>query len=149
MADQVAEIEESEQALQDSLRKPSLEWRIAKTFGREVEDLDKDAVLFYPRFRISFKLMISSLWRDGALAARRAGTREPITDRRHVGRILRRVIPDVRAPDADFVRERLLRCDSLVDDVVAEQRSRLKRQQATLRDMLHRLGEYVEQGGIR
>ena len=149
VADQIADIEETERGLKVALRKPSLERRIAKTLGRDIEDLDADAARYYPRLRARFKRMITALRRSGNFVLAQAGRPERVLGRRQAGRIVRRVVPDVAAPDADFVRGMLLRCDTIVEDVVAEHRSRLKQQQATLRDTLQDLGAYVEQGGIR
>lgn len=151
VADQIAGLEETERGLRAALEKPflTLEGRIVMALGREIGDLDSDAARFYLWLRAHFKRMVTAARRTGVLTVIRTGTRERITDRRRVGRLVRRTVPDVTPPDADFVRRKLLTCDTFVDDVVAEHRSRLKQQQGTLRETLQSLGEYVEQGGIR
>jgi hypothetical protein len=151
VAELIADIEKLELSLDATRRKPSLplEQRIVKSLGREIDDLDADAARYYPRLRAMFKLIITTLRRAGVLAAPQPGGRKRILGRRRAGRIVRRTVPDVTAPDADFVRGKMLRCDTFVEDVVAEQRSRLKQQQATLRATLQELGAYVEQGSIR
>ncbi|MEU4240672.1 hypothetical protein [Actinoplanes sp. NPDC026619] len=127
----------------------SLEKRIEQSLQREVGDLDVDATLFYLRLRASFKKLINTAMSPGTsplLRFRSSGVRRV---KRYVGRFIRRTVPNVKSPDADFVRVKLRGVDTIVVEVAEELRSRLKVRQATLRDTLQRLAEYVEQGGIR
>lgn len=150
ISDQIAEMEFTERELK-RVKKPSsvLENRIKKSLGRSIEDLDADARIYYPRMRKAFKRIVTAMHGAGVLVLLRRGHSKLAVDRRHAGRVVRRVVPDVAAPDAEFVRQRMLECNTLVERVVTEHRSRLEQQQATLRETLQELGQYVEQGGIR
>ncbi|MFC7273432.1 hypothetical protein ACFQS1_05515 [Paractinoplanes rhizophilus] len=125
----------------------SLEQRIANTFHREMTDPDADAVLYYPRLRRIFKDFITRGTESRAL--RLSLRRRMQSARRVAGRIIRRTVPNIQAPNADFVRRKILLCDKVVDSAADEFGSRLKQQQASLRDTLQTLTEYVDQGGIR
>lgn len=151
VAEQIAGIEKSERQLDATQRKPPLplEQRIKNALDCEIDNFNEAAAHYYPRLRATFKRLITAFRQAGILVVRQPGGRERILSRRSAGRIVRRTVPDVTAPDADFVHGKVLLCDTFVEYMVAEQRSRLKQQQATLRVTLQRLGAYVEQGGIR
>ncbi|MET3424431.1 hypothetical protein BJ973_003643 [Actinoplanes tereljensis] len=150
VSDEIAQLEASERELisYQANRPKSLEDWIAEILQREVADLDADARIIYPRFRMLFKRLITPIMRHGGSRLLKGG-RSLRHARRLAGRMIRRTVPDVEPPDADFVRVKIRTCDPFVDDVTDELRSRLQRRQDTLRLRLQRLADYVERGGIR
>jgi ppGpp synthetase/RelA/SpoT-type nucleotidyltranferase len=151
IADQMAEIEAMEHATQLLKKAPymSLEQRIEKAFGRETVDLDEDACRYYPSLRKAFKRTVSLMASQRAPIIPRKGWHTLGAYKRHAGRLVRRLVPNVRPSDAEFVRDRIAQVGSFVDDLVDEQRSLAQHRQARLRTTLQGLGQYVEQGGIR